>query len=82
MENPEHTTPVNGQDYMLPALLLTGLGYYISFEIAEQPEMPNVILLKLIGFATMAFFGSVFVLGIKQFFTTPTKADAYKEKNY
>lgn len=84
MNTPEDKTRVVQPSYMLPSLLLTGLGYYIAFHIAEQPGTPNVLLLKLLGIITMGVFGATFIMGLRKLLptrnATSLKTNLYKEQ--
>lgn len=55
-------------NYTLAALMLIGLGYYIAFEIAEEPGTPNVMLLKILGIGNMVIFSLAVIYFIKQAF--------------
>ncbi|MFP9116705.1 hypothetical protein ACLI08_02850 [Flavobacterium sp. RNTU_13] len=69
MNTPEDKTRVVRPNYTLPAILLSGLGYYIAFHIAEQPGTPNVLLLKMLGIGNMIVFGTATIFGIKRLFS-------------
>ena len=82
MNTPEDETRVIRPNYILPAVLLMGLGYYIAFEIAEQPETQNAFLLKILGLGNMVVFGIAFIVGLKSLFIHSPKANPQKENNY
>lgn len=53
-------------NYTLPALVLVSLGYYIAFHIAEQPHLPNAIVIKALGIGCMLVFTTLLLLGFKK----------------
>ncbi|MFP5437454.1 MAG: hypothetical protein ACLGH8_06710 [Bacteroidia bacterium] len=84
MNSPDDQSRVVQPNYMLPALLLTGLGYHIAFNIAEQPDTPNAFIVKIIGLATIGVFGTTFLVGLRKLLpsrpATNLKATSYKQK--
>ncbi|MFP5437455.1 MAG: hypothetical protein ACLGH8_06715 [Bacteroidia bacterium] len=66
MNQYENETRIVRPNYMLVALVMVTLGYYITFHIAEQPHMPNAPVLKALGIACMLVFSALLVLSFKK----------------
>lgn len=62
----ENETRIVRPNYTLPATILAALGYYIAFYIAEEPQTPNALVIKVLGIVNMIIFGAVMLTGLKK----------------
>ena len=63
------TNPLLG---IVLAIAFVALGYYLYFNVAEQPDASYPMLTKIIGAAAMAFFGGLLLFALYKILTKKT----------